>query len=333
MRLNFKKILGIIMIFTIMITLTGCGVLDAIANQREKNRRKLFEEINQLEQNPNYALLCNSSYIYLNDEINFKSLIEQKLKEDNKKIKTNDLETVLYENNTISFVYKYKTQKRFLGINDNNNYYALGIIYLNDYSIDITYINNKYEELYIMGLTETSFIYGVEDNNNKPQNGVIDIDALVMNINTKEVKELEGVPEALYNNGKEIKEYTNQNTYIEDGIEYTVYESHLEIKNSEENNTIDIIRINNLLEKSDEMKKIIEILKIDTLYDLKLSFFTNNEQLFIGVFSGLGMFGYKSKLTFPIIFKCDTKLQNFDYIGCIDYENDAYYRNLQIIKK
>ena len=333
MRLNLKKIILIIMIFTIMITLTGCGVLDAIANQREKNRRKLFEEINQLEQNPNYALLCNSSYIYLNDEINFKSLLEQKLKEDNKKIKTNDFETVLYENNTISFVYKYKTQKRFLGMNDNNNYYALGIIYLNDYSIDITYINNKYEELYIMGLTETSFIYGVEDNNNKPQNGVIDIDALVMNINTKEVKELESVPEALYNNGKEIKEYANQNTYIEDGVEYIVYESHLEIKNSEENNTIDIIRINNLLEKSDEMKKIIEILKIDTLYDLKLSFFTNNEQLFIGVFSSLGMFGYKSKLTFPIIFKCDTKLQNFDYIGCIDYENDAYYRNLQIIKK
>ena len=71
MRFNFKKILGIIMIFTIMITLTGCGVLDAIANQREKNRRKLFEEINQLEQNPNYALLSNSSYIHLNDEINF----------------------------------------------------------------------------------------------------------------------------------------------------------------------------------------------------------------------------------------------------------------------
>ena len=67
------------MIFTIMITLTGWGVVDAIANKREKNRRKLFEEINQLEQNPNYALLCNSSYIYLNDEINFKSLLAKKL--------------------------------------------------------------------------------------------------------------------------------------------------------------------------------------------------------------------------------------------------------------
>ena len=57
-------------------------------------------------------------------------------------------------------------------------------------------------------------------------------------------------------------------------------------------------------------------------------FITNGIELFVAYTRESGMFGKSSHLN-PIVFRCDTTLETFEYIGCTFYD---LLKNMAIIK-
>ena len=311
-----KRLLMLLMVAAISFSCSSCDFFSDVEQYREVRRNDLFNQINKIEKNPNYAFIHSGGYLSINEEINFQTLVEEKIREDGKNIKETFFDFNRFQDDIIGFIYRYKVEERFLGINDNNNSYAVGTISLNDYCISIQYLKCKYENFSSIFLSDTHYTFKGTDADNKTKDGEKTFKFITIDIKSGEMREWNNEEDALEFAGESIPYYYNTKKYTENGIEYGVSSSSL-IPNDSQNNFIRVPTQYEVKEKSDEMKKIAEILD-DEFHGIDGTFFTNGDELFIGFYASHGMFGIESNMTFPVIFKCDASFENFEYIGCIN---------------
>lgn len=333
MKLIFKKLLLSIILFTILLECTGCFLINSVIEEREKQRQELYDQISQIEKHTDYIIISNEQYVLNNEEIKFQKLVEEQIKKDGKKIRKISFNFYQLENNIICFNYHYKEGLRFLGLNNNNNYYAVGTISLLDFSISINYFRCKYEKILQMKVNETHYLFKLQDLSKKNKDGTYNSKYMTMDKKFTSTIYWDDPNDAINSFKNEISIYSSPKIYTEKGIEYIVYETYIKAKESEEDIYIYTPTAKEILEKNEEMKTICEILGESHINNIKEHFFTNGTDLFVGFFAESGMFGYQCRMTFPVIFKCDSTLQNFEYIGCINNDDPMFFNNLKIVKK
>ena len=65
--------------------------------------------------------------------------------------------------------------------------------------------------------------------------------------------------------------------------------------------------------------------------DVSRSFVTNGTELFIIYSHEFGMFGARCHLI-PVVFRCDTSLETFEYVGCVSKGTFYPGSNISVIK-
>ena len=82
-----KRLLMLLMVAAISFSCSSCDFFSDVEQYREVRRNDLFNQINKIEKNPNYAFIHSGGYLSINEEINFQTLVEEKIREDGKNIK------------------------------------------------------------------------------------------------------------------------------------------------------------------------------------------------------------------------------------------------------
>lgn len=322
----WSVVLGIMLMLCMGFGLAGCEY------QWEIEGRKVFETADQITKNPDYALINDFEYRSAEEAIVWKELIEEKIKSDRKKIESTSYCTALYlkEPNTtkggfVAFTYKYGENDSWAGCNKNTQKYAIGTISLDDYSFKIHYLNFPYSKLYISQISETHFCCTAED----------DDTTVYVSVNREN-----GKIEKQFDNFDAIKEsFTgaltqiyNERFYTENEIVYTIARRSEEgiLRNKEEKIELYTPSYEYVMEKSEELRAINEIAKADN-YKVKARFISNGTELFVVFSKGTNTFGMECQLV-PVVFRCDTSFETFEYIGCM-YNAQTYYpERLSIIK-
>jgi hypothetical protein len=325
MRKKFKRILALLMILGISFVCTGCYSEDTI--------QELYNKIDQMEKSPNYAIIYAGGYISQTEEINFKELVKAKLKSDKKSTENSNIYFQRLEQNITRFIWKYKESNRMIGLNDNNNHYAIGTISLIDYSVSVQYFKCKYEKIDSISLSDTHFILDMYDIDNEISENNYESKMVVISRETGEKKEYSFDDNYRDSVGKLISTYKNPTTYIKNEIEYTT-NTNLYYEENGKRNWIVPPRLIDIYKKSEDLTELYNILDNNgSPYGTSLAgtFITNGEELFIVFYAEHGMFGVESAMQFPVIFKCDTSLENFEYIGCVD-SRQSYFSDIEIIR-
>lgn len=296
----------------------------------------MFEEIDKIEKSSDYAIITDREYVTATEKIVFEDLVKNKISKDGHKIKT-EMSGIFHRYvDFIVFSYKYKTENRFLGINNSNNCWAVGVISLDDLSIEIHYLKNKYETLNIAYSSNTHLCFNALDKDSvkdKDKYSDGDFDSITLNRTTEEITTgnyLHSPPEII---GKEAETYENPKTFIYSGETYTVYDSSIWDENGEIvarlNGSVKPVSFeySDVLLLSPELREINAILGEVSDYEIAAFFFTNGEDLFVGFVTDMSMFGVQCNLTCPVIFKTDLNFDSFEYIGCVsqNYMTNFYF--------
>ncbi len=311
-----KQLLSIILVFAMLFSFTSCTF------PWEEERDRIFNEIDKLEKSSDYAITTRHEYITATEKIVFNNMVRDKISNDGHKIKKEEYGTFRRLGNFIVFSLKYKSEKRFWGINDSNNYWAVGIISLVTFSIEIHYLKNKYEELSPSFTSNTHLSFDVLDEDKEST----DYECLIIERSNEKITILDDLqstaPEII---GKPIESYRNPNSFVWNGKAYTVSktiirDNHKNIV-AELNNSVspsgDSFRYVDILSISPEIQEINKILGEGREDDVACYFFTNGEDLFIGFVTKTSMFGAECNLTCPVIFKTNPNFDSFEYIGCV----------------
>ena len=108
-----KKIFAFLLSICILLGCTGCGIINQILETRARRRQDLFNLVNEIEKSPDFAMINYTGYLSTSEKIGFSSLVEDKIKEDGKKINESKASFIRYEGDIIEFLYRYKKEKRF----------------------------------------------------------------------------------------------------------------------------------------------------------------------------------------------------------------------------
>lgn len=342
-----KKIL-LFLTIAFSLILSSCEFADAI----EEVRRLKYEDINKIEKNSEYALIMSQRYVSSTEEIDFANMIKEKVLNEKHKIEEDNFCGLEFYGDLVSFAYQYDSKNRFFGLNDLNNYWAVGTISLDDYSIEIHYIISKYEKISILNLSKTHFCLSGKDENAEKetdQNGkeIIKYDYFILDRSNEKWLEFDDYSKALEAIGEEIEEYKSPDTFSYDGKTYTL-KSDLIISNSiiYDENGEEVVRLSDKFESfydlfdnpdivlnNKELKKICEIIGENTINEIEGFLFTNGEDLFIGIRASMTLFGPACSLIGPVIFKTTLDFDSFEYVGCANdfYRNNFFYK-IQIKK-
>ena len=323
---KIKRLLAIFL--TVLLTVgMSLGFVACRPYPWEIEEQRIFDEINQIEKNSNYALINDWEYRSADRAVVWKDLITEKIQADGKKQETSTCYTDLYlkEPNTtnggfVAFAYSYDSEFAWFGLNKNTKKYAIGTISLADYSFKIHYLKLPYSKFYVVQTSETHFCCSAEDGETTSyvlvnrESGKIE----------KKWDNFESVKEH-FTNG--INQVYNRDTYTEDGIVYNVYRSCLE---SEDGVRINPPSYEYVQEKSEEMQRIQSIAGAsDSTVDCV--FITNGTELFVVFNYSQGMLGALSHLA-PVVFRCDTSFETFEYIGCVSHVSTYNLVNTSICR-
>ena len=293
--------------------------------------RRLFGVVNEIPKNPDYVLINNLEYRSAEKTLIWDEMIIEKVKADGKKVKHGNSTCItdlyLKEPNTleggfVAFVYNYSTEFPWLGFNINNENYAIGTISLDDFSFTINYISLPYSQCSMIMVSETHFCFYVKETRQKEFKEFL----LINRTSGKVEKTWKTMDEVTENFQGEISQNYNQRTYTENGIDYTLYlVNNTRLENEELKISIEVPSYEYVLQRSQELKLIDAELK---KRDVEGIFITNGTELFVAYTRKRGMFGKSSHLN-PIVFRCDTTLETFEYIGCTFYN---LLKNMAVIK-
>ena len=295
--------------------------------------RRLFGVVNEIPKNPDYVLINDFEYRSAEKTVIWKEMIMEKVKADGKKIEGGRCIQDLYlkEPNTLEggfvvFAYQYSTEFPWFGLNVNNNNYAIGTIFLDDFSFEINYISLPYSQCSVAMVSETHFCCYVKGTVNKKEWQEF---LLINRANGKAEKTWKSLDEATENFQGAIAQNHNQRTYTENGVDYTLFQvNNTCIENKELKISIEVPTYEYALKYSQELK-IIDA-ELQKRY-VDAWFMTNGTELFVVYTKKIGMFGSESHLN-PIVFRCDTTLENFEYIGCM-FSYQWYYPEEMVIIK
>lgn len=334
-RYNLIKITRLFLISSIVclvLLCSSCGLISRIIEEREEYRLELFNKINEIEKKHDYAFICENGYSSTEKNISFKGLVEDEIKKNKKKVEDLGNEFQYLDGDIIFFLYRYKEEKRFFGLNDKNNNYAVGTISLLDYSINIEYFECKYEKIFEASLTKSHYLLQLEDTDKKTEDkrnfisGVITIDRY-----SNELKEWDDYLAARESVGWQIDKYKNPTTFIQNEITYTVSKSSVTYECELKRKTIDAPKFYEVMETNNDVKKIAEYIGEDDKYSVDSYFITNGEDLFVAFFTSSTMFGDNCELSFPVYFKYDLRMNTLDFIGCVNLYY-YFYENIKLIK-
>ena len=329
-------LLSMILLFSLAFSFTSCTF------PWEEERDRVFEEIDKIEKSSDYAIITEREYVTATEKIVFEDLVKNKISKDGHKIKTEKSGIFNRYVDFIVFSYKYKTENRFWGINNSNNCWAVGAISLDDLSIEIHYLKNKYETLNIAYSSNTHLCFNALDKDSvkdKDKYSDGDFDSITLNRTTEEIitgDYLHSPPEII---GKKAEAYENPNTFIYSGETYTVYDSSIWDENGEEvarlNGSVKPVSFeySDVLLLSPELREINAILGEGSENEIVARFFTNGEDLFVGFVTAMSMFGVMCNLTCPVIFKTDLNFDSFEYIGCVSQNFMTYFNSTVQIDK
>ncbi len=326
-----KKLLTILGSFLLMlcisISLVGCRPYSW-----EIEEKKIFDGTNQITKHPDYALINDFEYRSAEEVVVWKDLISEKLQADGEKIETENCSTTLYlqEPNTIdggfvAFRYKYGSETSLLGLNKNNKKYAIGTFSLDDYSFKIHYLKLPYSKFNISQISETHFCCTAEDDDTT-------VYVLVNRESGKIEQKWDNFDLVKENFAGGLTQIYNESSYTENEIVYTIGRMSEKdfIRNEEENIEFYTPSYEYVLARSEELKQINEIANANN-NTVQATFISNGTELFLIFSKGTSMFGMESQLI-PVVFRCDTSFETFDYIGCM-YQAPTYYpERLSIIK-
>lgn len=324
-----KKLLSITLFFVMLFSLFSCSL------PWEEERNRIFEEIDKIGKSSDYAIVTSRRYVSATEEIDFADIVREKVLEDGHKIK-NDKSCKFYKWNGLAvFSYLYKSEKRFWGINNSNNCWAVGTISLDDFSIEIHYLKNKYEYTSIINLSQTHLCFKVRDENAKKEtdqygNEIIEYDYTTLNRVNEELHYWEDSKSALEVIGEPVEGYKNPNTFVYNGKTYTISGTIIRDEKGETFATLNGLHApfeySDVLLVSSELQEINKILGEGDEYCITSYFFTNGEDLFVGFVTEMTKFGVMCNLTCPVIFKTNLDFDSFEYIGCVsqDYMNNFY---------
>ncbi len=333
-------ILSVALLLALLLSLSSCTM------PWEAERNRVFEEINEMEKSPDYAILTSRGYVSAAEEIDFTDIVRSKVLEDGRKIKGDNTCGFYRLEDVVVFSYLYKSQKRFFGINDSNNYWAVGTISLDDFSIEIHYLENRYEHMNVRELSQTHICLALVDENVKREtdengNEIIRPDYATLNRSTDELTCVDDYQAALDVIGEIVEDYANPDTFVSDGKTYTIRNNSKYSVIWAENGEEIIAELNgsvkplcasfeyaDVLLISPELQEINRILGEGSENEIIARFFTNGEELFVGFVTEIGMFGNMCNLTCPVIFKTDLNFDSFEYVGCVssNYQTNFYYR-------
>ena len=336
-----SKIISITLIFAVLFSLSSCT--------RIKERKRIYENINKIEKSSDYAITTNRSRIFATKQIDFIDIIREKISTDGRKIKNDRSAGFTRFDNRIAFSYRYRSESRVLGINNSNNYWAVGTISLDNYAVEIHYLQNKYEKMYLYALSQTYFGLAAEDTDYKKKNEngniIIKHDFFTLDRADGKLTQVDSQEKLLESIGTPLENYKNPDAFVCDGETY-------KISNGSDSSTIwdensnRIVGINDngysaiesfdysdVLAVSPELQEINRILGEGHENDIKGHFFTNGEDLFVGFVTETSLFGTVCNLTCPVIFKTDLSFDSFEYIGCVhpDFMTE-FFNNVEIEK-
>ena len=319
-----KKKFILLVLFSFITIL--CSSCQKMIEARNKARLELYNNISEIGNNPNYSICYNGGYVVGDEVIDFSNIITKKIEKDGKKINTKDLIRFIRiaEEDVVSFVYRYKTTKKIGLLFNKNNYYAVGTMSLKDYSISVNYFNCKYESITSFYLTNSHHRFILLDNDEKKDDKYVS-SYMTVDRTTGKLEEYKTESDSISVSGETLASYQNPTKYYFDNREYEVKEKYITSNTFE----VEVPEFSYVMERSKELTKIAELIGNECYYN-EGSFFTNGEDLFIGYFETIGMFGDMGRLEFPVIFKCDLSMENFEYIGCVYYLNSDFYQTIEI---
>lgn len=332
-------LLSIILLFAMASSFSSCTL------PWEKERARVFEEIDKIEKSSEYAIITTRRYVTATEKIVFEDIIKDKISEDGHKIKSEKAIRFKRFGDLIVFTFEYKSQKRFWGLNDANNYWAVGAISLEDFSIEIHYLKNKYEELHPEASSNTHLCFGGKDNDAKKdtnQNGneIINLEFVTINRSSGKIKVHTDYQFVESEIGEKTEAYVNPKTFVLGGEIYTI-NNGVEIWNEDKQIVANInasrkpvtFKYSDILKVSPELQQVNTILGEVSDYKIAAYFFTNGEDLFVGFVTDFSMFGAECNLTCPVIFKTNLNFDSFEYVGCVsgNYTTD-FYKIVQIEK-
>ena len=324
-------VLAVLLMLCMSLGLVGCEY------KWEIEEKKIFDVADKVTKHPDYALINDFEYRSADETVVWKDLIAEKIKVDGKTIETTICRTALYlkepnktEGGFVAFTYKYGKENSLLGLNKNNQKYAIGIISLDDYSFKIHYIQLPYAKFYIFQIFETHFCCIGEDGDAEEGDSTV---YLLLNRNSGKI-------EQTFDNYDSVKEnFTggltqifNKSSYTENDIVYNIASIRDQGLLKSKDGKIEFYSPSYecVIEKSEELKQINEVANAND-YDVEATFISNGTELFIVFSKGTDMFGMKCQLV-PVVFRCDTSFESFEYIGCM-YNAQTYYpERLSIIK-
>ena len=322
-----KKFVNIIALLLTIVVLFGCA---GCTSRITKERQRIFKQINTtLIRNTQYKFVCDTYYLDENGKTLFRDIVAERLKKDGKDVKSlENFGTVRFQNNTMSFNFQYKQEKKWFS-NDVKYFYAVGLINLTDYSVSSYYFQNEHKSMPYVALTRTHLIKYTRANNEGTH------DCIIINLETNEIEEKKNVARnAIVQEsfGEELTSYEPSTIYSVNGVDYAVYRNCLI---DDKGNEIPVPTYKYVKERNEELRKIDEILDGVQDDDVAAYFLTNGEELFVGYASAGAGFGILANLYFtnPVIFKCDLSFENFEYIACLDDVGVySFDRELEIIK-
>lgn len=336
-----SKIISITLIFAVLFSLSSCT--------RIKERKRIYENINKIEKSSDYAITTSRSRIFATKRIDFIDIIRKKLSTDGRKIKNDRSAGFTRFDNHIAFSYRYRSESRVLGINNSNNYWAVGTISLDDYAVEIHYLKNKYEEMYFYALSQTYFGLTAEDTDYKKKNEngniIIKHDFFTLDRADEKLTQVDSQEKLLESIGTPLENYKNPDAFVCDGKTYKIGNGSDRSTIWDENSnrivgindngysTLNSFSYSDVLAVSPELQEINRILGEGNENDIKGHFFTNGEDLFVGFVTEMSLFGTVCNLTCPVIFKTDLAFDSFEYIGCVHPDfMTKFFNNVEIEK-
>ena len=338
-------LLSIALLFSVAFSFTSC------TPPWEEERDRVFEEIDKIEKSSDYAIITEREYVTATEKIVFEDLVKNKISKDGHKIKKEKSGTFERCGDFIVFSLNYKSGNRFWGINDSNNHWAVGIISLDDFSIEIHYLKNKYERLSPSFPSNTHLSFNALDEDKKSTKDKDtysdkDYERIVIERSNGEITILEGLGfSAAEMIGEPFESYKTPNSFVWNGESFTITNNskYSIIWNENEEEVAELngsvkplcasFEYSDILQISSELQEINAILGEGSENEIVARFFTNGEDLFVGFVTEMSMFGVMCNLTCSVIFKTDLNFESFEYIGCAsqNFMTD-FYSTVQIDK-
>lgn len=282
----------------------------------EIEQQRVFDTINEIEKNPDYALCNDFEYRSAEKAVFWEDLITEKLEADGKKVEMMDGGTKIFlkEPNTLKgayvmFEYNYRCDFNWFGLNRKNNHYAIGTMFLDDYSFSIHYLKLQYDKFDLLQFSATQYCFYAEEN----LKGENDCCYLIMNRETGKIENKYSSFDEVEANFIGLTNTFNHSTYTENGTVYKVGRNTLQKET--ENDFINVPGIGYVLERSETLQEINAIIGITNNNDIYSCFATNGTELFVSFWSHT-FWGHEPDLP-TVVFRCDTSFDSFEYVGMV----------------